>query len=111
MAKFKDDSKTKKCIKKVVASELKKNPKFLGGKEIKICQDKSQGYNIETVNIFIKQTDKNSFMIMLWNLSCEFNALYCIQNAVMDAFVVKKIDLHEANSKGDHYAATVVFKL
>lgn len=111
MAKFKKDNEKLKRIKTTVVSELKKNPMFLGNKELKICKEKSEGYNIETVNVFIKQTDNKSFMIMLWNLSCEFNALYCIQNALMDAFVIKKIDLREANSKGDYYASTVVFKL
>lgn len=111
MAKFKNDNEKIKRIKKTVVSELKKNPKFLGNKELKICQEKSEGYNIETVNVFIKQTDNNSFMIMLWNLSCEFNALCFIQNALMNAFVIKKIDLRESNSKGNHYAATVTFKL
>lgn len=111
MAKFKNDNEKIKRIKKTVVSELKKNPKFLGNKELKICQEKSEGYNIETVNVFIKQTDNNSFMIMLWNLSYEFNALYCIQNALMDEFVIKKIESHMADTKSNHHAATVVFKL
>lgn len=111
MAKLKMDNEKIKRIKKTVVSELKKNPKFLGNKELVICQEKSDVYNIDTVNIFIKQTDNNSYMIMLYNLSCEFNALCCIQNALMNAFVIKKIDLRESNSKGNHYAATVVLKL
>lgn len=111
MAKLKKDNEKIKLIKKTVVSELKKNPNFLGNKELKVCQEKSHVYNIETVNIFIKQTDNNSYMIMLYNLSSEYNALCCIQNALMNAFVIKKIDLHESNSKGNHYAATVVLKL
>lgn len=110
MAKFKYDSKTQNSIKMVVLSELRKNLAFLGGKEIKVCKDKYDGYSLEKVNVFIQQTDNKDFKVWLWNLSNEFNALFCIENALMNAFSLKHISTHMADSKSNHQASTVELK-
>lgn len=104
---IKQDSKTKRKIRELIANILHENPKFLKGKSLVFCKRKGQLSTHENVAVFVKQmSDKPSktFTIYFSNISFEYNALFFIKRALEETFNVKYISIKGRECFRDRYA-------
>lgn len=92
-------------LKELITKALKSEARYLNGKKIVFCKEKSDLYKYEDVAIKISETDEKTFKIYYLNLpSSEYQALNAIVDEICSGMKVKNIDFYGSSFSKRGYA-------
>ena len=92
-------------LKELITRSLKSEAKYLNGKKIIFCKEKSELHKYDDVAIKILKIDEKTFEIYFLNLSLsEYQALETITNEICSEMKVKNIEFYGSSFSKKGYA-------